>query len=201
MAKIIADCTAVLLCGGKSSRMGFDKALLKIQGQYVILQTAEKLMELFEEVILVTNDSQKFPKAFRKCTIIQDMYLGKGPLGGIVTAMNYTQKAEVFVIACDIPTFSPKLVYQLASKRGQNQVTIFDFEGRQEPLFGFYRCSCLPTFQKQLAQNNYQIRQEFERLSVKRCNYQKRINLKCQSKRRIVSVVSIKRRNRNGFFQ
>ena len=95
MAKIIADCTAVLLCGGKSSRMGFDKALLKIQGQYVILQTAEKLMELFEEVILVTNDSQKFPTAFRKCTIIQDMYLGKGPLGGIVTAMNYTQKAEV----------------------------------------------------------------------------------------------------------
>ena len=92
-------------------------------------------------------------------------------------------------------------MYQLASKRGQNQVTIFDFEGRQEPLFGFYRCSCLPTFQKQLAQNNYQIRQEFERLSVKRCNYQKRINLKCQSKRRIVSVVSIKRRNRNGFFQ
>ena len=83
-------------------------------------------------------------------------------------------------------------MYQLASKRGQNQVTIFDFEGRQEPLFGFYRCSCLPTFQKQLAQNNYQIRQEFERLSVKRCNYQKRINLKCQSKRRIVSVVSIK---------
>lgn len=128
MAKIIADCTAVLLCGGKSSRMGFDKALLKIQGQYVILQTAEKLMELFEEVILVTNDSQKFSKAFRKCTIIQDMYLGKGPLGGIVTAMNYTQKAEVFVIACDIQTFSPKLVYQLASKRGQNQITIFDFK-------------------------------------------------------------------------
>ena len=69
-------------------------------------------------------------------------------------------------------------MYQLASKRGQNQVTIFDFEGRQEPLFGFYRCSCLPTFQKQLAQNNYQIRQEFERLSVKRCNYQKRNQLK-----------------------
>ena len=168
MAKIIADCTAVLLCGGKSSRMGFDKALLKIQGQYVILQTAEKLMELFEEVILVTNDSQKFPKAFRKCTIIQDMYLGKGPLGGIVTAMNYTQKAEVFVIACDIPTFSPKLVYQLASKRGQNQVTIFDF----------YRCSCLPTFQKQLAQNNYQVRQEFERLSVKTVQLSKENQLK-----------------------
>ncbi|HAP5614160.1 TPA: molybdenum cofactor guanylyltransferase [Enterococcus faecalis] len=178
MAKIIADCTVVLLCGGKSSRMGFDKALLKIQGQYVILQTAEKLMELFEEVILVTNDSQKFPKAFRKCTIIQDMYLGKGPLGGIVTAMNYTQKAEVFVIACDIPTFSPKLVYQLASKRGQNQVTIFDFEGRQEPLFGFYRCSCLPTFQKQLAQNNYQVRQEFERLSVKTVQLSKENQLK-----------------------
>ena len=149
MAKIIADCTAVLLCGGKSSRMGFDKALLKIQGQYVILQTAEKLMELFEEVILVTNDSQKFPKAFRKCTIIQDMYLGKGPLGGIVTAMNYTQKAEVFVIAC-----------------------------RQEPLFGFYRCSCLPTFQKQLAQNNYQIRQEFEHLSVKTVQLSKENQLK-----------------------
>ena len=74
----------------------------------------------------------------------------KGAIRWIVTAMNYTQKAEVFVIACDIPTFSPKLVYQLASKRGQNQVTIFDFEGRQEPLFGFYRCSCLPTFQNSL---------------------------------------------------
>ena len=133
----------------KSSRMGFDKALLKIQGQYVILQTAEKLMELFEEVILVTNDSQNFLRRLENAN--HSRYVSwKGPLGGIVTAMNYTQKAEVFVIACDIPTFSPKLVYQLASKRGQNQVTIFDFEGRQEPLFGFYRCSCLPTFQNSL---------------------------------------------------
>lgn len=69
-------------------------------------------------------------------------------------------------------------MYQLASKRGQNQVTIFDFEGRQEPLFGFYRCSCLPTFQKQLAQNNYQIRQEFERLSVKTVQLSKENQLK-----------------------
>ncbi len=135
MAKIIADCTAVLLCGGKSSRMGFDKALLKIQGQYVILQTAEKLMELFEEVILVTNDSQKFPKAFRKCTIIQDMYLGKGPLGGIVTAMNYTQKAEVFVIACDIPTFEHLSVKTVQLSK-ENQLKNVN---RKEELSQWYR--------------------------------------------------------------
>lgn len=78
MAKIIADCTAVLLCGGKSSRMGFDKALLKIQGQYVILQTAEKLMELFEEVILVTNDSQNFLRRLENAQSFKICILERG---------------------------------------------------------------------------------------------------------------------------
>ena len=49
----------MLLCGGKSSRMGFDKALLKIQGQYVILQTAEKLMEPVSYTHLRITNAQK----------------------------------------------------------------------------------------------------------------------------------------------
>ncbi len=62
-------------------------------------------MELFR-VILVTNDSQKkYLRRLENAQSFKDMYLGKGPLGRIVTAMNYTQKAEVFSNACDIPTF------------------------------------------------------------------------------------------------
>ena len=62
----------------KSSRMGFDKALLKIQGQYVILQTAEKLMELFEEVILVTNDSQNFLRRLENAQSFKICILERG---------------------------------------------------------------------------------------------------------------------------
>ena len=54
--------TAIILAGGKSSRMGFDKQFLKLQDRYVIEMIAEKLKEIFSEIIIVTGKPEEYVK-------------------------------------------------------------------------------------------------------------------------------------------
>lgn len=58
--KKIENVTAAILCGGKSRRMGFDKAFLMEDEQYLLLQTAGRLQSRFEQVVLVSNTKAKF---------------------------------------------------------------------------------------------------------------------------------------------
>ncbi|MGX7272912.1 molybdenum cofactor guanylyltransferase [Enterococcus haemoperoxidus] len=163
----IPNCTAVILCGGKSSRMGFDKSLLRIDGEFVLLKRVKQLKGVFPEVLLVTDKRSKFPASFSQVEIKEDRYSEKGPLGGLVTALETVKTEYLFLLACDIPNVNIALIQKMAESIAAYDVVICSQNDRLEPLFGFYRHSCLAVLQQQLQTNDWRIRKEFNRFLVK----------------------------------
>lgn len=96
--------TAIILAGGKSSRMGFDKQLLKIDERRLMDSLIHKLNKDFEEIIIVTNRPELYIGLSHK--IIGDILLDKGPLGGIHAGLSVSSSKYAFVVACDMPNIN-----------------------------------------------------------------------------------------------
>lgn len=169
MNEKIKHVTAAVLCGGKSRRMGFDKAFLMDEEQYLILQTVRKLQLLFEEVVLVSNTKAKFEGRtdFKEIPVLEDLYVEKGPLGGISTALRQVQTEYIFAMACDMPIPDVNLIRRMYRELGEEQVLVCRNQERLEPLFAFYHTSCLPVFQRQIAEGELKPRSAFSSLKVK----------------------------------
>lgn len=168
MIEKIKNVTAAVLCGGKSRRMGFDKAFLMDKDQYLLPNTVRKLHILFEKTVLVSNTKAKFENwtDFRKIPVFEDLYTEKGPLGGISTALQQVQTEYIFVMACDMPLPDVSLIGRMYRKLGQEQVLVCSHQGRLEPLFAFYHKSCLPVFKKQIEKGDLKPRSAFSFLTV-----------------------------------
>ena len=106
--------TAIILCGGKSSRMGFDKSKYEINGKLLIEICAEKLGSVFEEVLLVTKDTDKFKKLRYK--IIGDDADDYAPVLGIYKGLLEAGSHFSFIIACDMPVISLNYINYLTEK-------------------------------------------------------------------------------------
>lgn len=146
----IKDANAYILAGGKSSRMGVDKGLLLIQGKEMILYVIEVLQTVFENVIIVSNNSE-YEKFGLK--VIPDLILEKGPSGGIYTALTDSDKKKNFIVSCDMPFISKKAINFLIENQQDYQIIVPEKEGNLEPLFGLYKKECQEKW-LQLIENN-----------------------------------------------
>ncbi len=166
--KKIENVTAAILCGGKSRRMGFDKAFLMDDEKYLLLQTVKKLQSLFEQVVLVSNTKAKFDGRtdFTELRILEDHYMEKGPMGGISTALGQVQTEYIFIMACDVPLPDIELIGRMYRKLEREQVLVCSHQGKLEPLLAFYHRSCLPVFKKQMEIGELKPRSAFPDLNV-----------------------------------
>ncbi len=99
--------TAIILAGGKSSRMGgTDKSLLPVSGVPMIEYIAGQLEGHFDEILIGANDSEKY--RFLNLPIVADFETGKGPLMGIYSCLAASASDINFVTACDIPGYEPE---------------------------------------------------------------------------------------------
>ncbi|KOA20684.1 putative molybdenum cofactor guanylyltransferase [Clostridium homopropionicum DSM 5847] len=149
--------TAVILCGGKSSRMGFDKCKLKIKGKFLIEVIGEKLEEVFDEVILLSNDDDKFKHM--KYKVFKDIIPNLGPIGAIYSALKYASSEYVFITACDMPVVNINFINYM-----EDIIQIEDVEGVVsyksdyiEPLYAFYSKSMIERIEKQINIQNYKL--------------------------------------------
>ena len=104
MCKIDNFSTAIILAGGKSSRMGFDKQFLKIKEKRVIDVVIDKLKEEFSEIIIVTNKPEEYKDS--KHTVVSDIIKGQGPLSGLHVGLKYSKSKYAYFIACDMPNIN-----------------------------------------------------------------------------------------------
>ncbi|MGE5630516.1 MAG: molybdenum cofactor guanylyltransferase [Caulobacteraceae bacterium] len=93
--------TAIILAGGRSSRMGFDKQFLKLKEKYLIEALIDKLRSMFSEIVIVTNRPDRYVKY--NCIIAEDEVQGFGPVAGIHAGLKKTSSLYNYIIACDMP--------------------------------------------------------------------------------------------------
>jgi molybdopterin-guanine dinucleotide biosynthesis protein A len=140
---------AIILAGGRSTRMGTNKALLRLSpgGHAVIERLVSQLGEAgLAPDLLITNTPHEY--AFLGLPMVPDDVPGAGPLGGILTALNHSPYERVLVVACDMPMLNPMLLRYMVSLPGDYDALIpcrTDLSGRMrlETLHAIYSRRCI----------------------------------------------------------
>ncbi|MCF7810873.1 molybdenum cofactor guanylyltransferase [bacterium] len=134
----VKDVTGYVLAGGQSSRMGIDKRWIKI-GQETLIEHAYNLIEstLAEPPIVVSsNPDERIPSTWQ---IIPDIITGKGPLGGLVSALEHSSTDWILVLPVDLPFLTIEdLELLLAFDRNDCEVVTLSVSGEPEPLVALY---------------------------------------------------------------
>ena len=138
--------SAVILAGGKSSRMGQDKAFLKVGNRTIVEYQLQRLSPLFEELLLSTNLPEKF--AHLGLETVQDFIPDRGPLVGIYSSLLKARYSHLFAIACDMPFISPGLITYMKEDCKDYDVTVPETERGLEPLHAIYSKTCLPVMKE-----------------------------------------------------
>jgi len=151
---------AVILCGGESRRMPFDKSLIKLNGKYMIEIVYEKLTACFENVRLCADSGERF-RAF-EFKVIEDEIKGRvGPAVGIYSALSQATTKYVFLAACDMPLMNTGHI-EFMKHELERSSFIYDAlipmnRGFIEPLYGFYSVDITKRFKEEITKGNYKI--------------------------------------------
>lgn len=103
--------TAIVIAGGKSTRMGFDKAFMKIGNNSCIELIIQKLKRHFNEIIIVSDKPNKYKITNVKST--HDEIKNAGPLGGLHAGLKISSSFYNYLIACDMPVISDELIIHI----------------------------------------------------------------------------------------
>jgi molybdopterin-guanine dinucleotide biosynthesis protein A len=147
MACPYSDITGLILAGGRNSRMGgLDKSRLAVNGEPLVRWIADLLGNLFEEVILVTNNPELHRDLVGRLLFAEDIFPGRGPLAGIQAGMACASGALVFCVACDMPGLRQDMIerqIEIFRTRiaGSCDVLIPRIGELIEPLHALYRTS------------------------------------------------------------
>ncbi len=133
----VDDVTAFVLAGGKSTRMGRDKAFLELDGKTLLERAVDSAREVTEQVWIV-GDQKKFS---RFGPVVGDVYRERGPLGGIHIALTSTVSEWNLILAVDLPFLTPEFLKWLVAEAQKQDavVTVPRVGGRLQPLCAVYR--------------------------------------------------------------
>jgi molybdopterin-guanine dinucleotide biosynthesis protein A len=144
----IEGATAVVLAGGKSSRMGRPKALLPFGDEPLIVHIVRALKRIFAEIVVVAAPGQEMPALQVK--LVRDEVAYQGPVGGIYYGLKAAGGEFSLVTSCDVAFLNPSLISYLTSQISNYDVVVPFWEDRFQPLHAVYRRSVLPLLESQL---------------------------------------------------
>ena len=140
---------AIVLAGGRSSRMGTSKAMLPFDGEPLIAHIVRTLRPHVGEIVIVAAPGQELPSL--PATVVHDEIAFQGPVGGLTYGLHAITSALSFVTSCDSAFISVPLVSHLLATADAFDVVVPRWEGRLQPLVAVYRRSVLPVLEAQLA--------------------------------------------------
>ena len=157
---------AVILCGGKSLRMGRDKAELEFEGQTFLDHIAEELSG-FDELIISIDSFEKHPMI--KLKALTDIFPDCGPMGGIHTALSGCKSDALFVVPCDMPLIKREFAEYLCSQLNEetDAVVPITSDGHLHPLCAVYKKQTAAVLEKHLKAGDYKMLNPFKELRVK----------------------------------
>lgn len=161
------EITGLILAGGRSRRMGRDKAQLLLEGKSLLQWQVEKLQQLgLEEILISAPETVSYPGI----RTVPDCYSGCGPIGGLQAGLRAASCISCLVISVDCPLIPPETLSGLC-KAHEGGVTILSHPGGEEPLIGVYDRETAPLLEKMILRNVYAIRALEQHVPIRRWTY------------------------------
>ena len=155
-----------VLVGGKSSRLGIDKALLEFEGAPLVARVANVVRVAAGRVTIVGSPEKYGHLGLR---VIPDPVADFGPLAGLLAALEDSESAWNLVTACDMPyldTAFLDFLFEEAQAAGTDVLLPIDAEGNPEPLCAVYSLEARSTIRGHVEQGVHKITRAFEGLKV-----------------------------------
>lgn len=162
---LVTEVTGIVLAGGKSKRFGKDKAFLNIKGTPLINRVISVMKQVFQKVILIANEPDKYLKI--GLPVFSDVIKDLGPIGGILTGILHMQTKAGFFVACDMPFLNPALIRYMVEIKNGFDVVIPKIGKNIEPLHAIYTKRCIPYIRRCIANKKYSIRSFFPYVSIR----------------------------------
>ena len=159
--------TIVLQAGGKSTRMGKDKALLPFLGIPLIKRLQDRFSDMGDELLVITNDFSGYQDL--AVPLYKDIIPDRGALGGLYTALSISKNPLVGLIAADLPFASPALLAHLIKTllASNAQAAIPSTERGLEPIHAVYRRdTSLPLVKRAIDQNLWRMNSWFDQAEI-----------------------------------
>lgn len=192
---MIADCTAIILAGGESKRMGRDKAALPFNGETLLQSVITGVQPLFVQTLVSVRELRGDVVLPQICDVPQSDVgasparddfshsraglaptgnalrnestgLYGGPLIGLISALEAVTTPWAFVVACDMPFVAPALIAHLASLRVDHHAVVPVVDGHAQPLAAFYARRALPLLRESLSSGNRSLTGALKTLDV-----------------------------------
>jgi molybdopterin-guanine dinucleotide biosynthesis protein A len=130
------EITSIVLCGGKSTRMGTDKGIINIMGRPMVEHVIAHVKPLCSRILISTNlENYKY----LGYEVIEDQWQDFGPAAGILSCLNVSDTENNLVISCDLPMATTALLEKLYGYSGDADITVPRINTHFQPLCGFYR--------------------------------------------------------------
>jgi len=143
----------IVLCGGKSTRMGVPKATLPFGDEAMLQRVVRLLGEVVSPIVVVAAREQSLPPLPDTVMITRDEREAKGPLEGIRAGLSALPPSidAAYITSCDVPLLAPAFVQRMIELMGDHDIAVMEVDGFPHPLSAIYRRHTLPHVESLLA--------------------------------------------------
>ena len=160
--------TGIILAGGKSSRLGRDKAWEDVGGQRIIDRVIGALQSSCDEVLIIGDRPERENElSLPKCIQYRsDELKGRGSIGGLYTGLTASDTLWSLVVACDMPFISRELIRFMLSIISKNRcdAIVPVINGRYQPTHALYNSTCIPFIEKNISSGNFRMDSYFDEI-------------------------------------
>ena len=160
--------TGIILAGGKSSRLGRDKAWEDVGGQRIIDRVIGALQSSCDEVLIIGDRPERQNElSLPKCIQYRsDDLKGRGSIGGLYTGLKAADTLWSLVVACDMPFISRELIRFMLSIISNNRcdAIVPVINGRYQPTHALYNSTCIPFIEKNISSGNFRMDSYFDEI-------------------------------------
>ncbi len=156
--------TAIILAGGKSTRMKEDKGLVFFKGKMLAQHIIDSLNTITNNIIIITSNAG-YKQFGYPC--IEDEMKEKGPLGGIYTGLINSSAIKNLVVGCDMPFLSRNIFRGLINNCEGTDALLAEHKDKVEPLCAIYDRNCISHLGSRLEQNQLKITDALEGLKTR----------------------------------
>jgi len=163
------DIGCIVLAGGKGLRLGQDKAWETIGDRSLLERVIARLASFNSNILIVTASERAFPQlsGYPGLKVVADIYLDKGPLGGIYAGLKASDSFYNLVVACDMPFLNRALLRYMMQVSDGFDLVVPRVGELVEPLHAVYSKGCLAPIESLLNQGDLSLRQLFTLVRVR----------------------------------